>query len=629
MSFKHLKTSFILAGGVVVAMTVAGGIWSSLAFFRLSRLMEREIQTSKETIELASEISGTLEREDDALLLALSPQPEGARVDLGRERARSDEARRRLAARLRDSGTPDLERDVAEYRRAGDALLRIPDPGEARDFYHKAVNPRLRRAVGDCASIREIHFHRIEAAGIGARDEAARSTWFVLGISFAALVLSSLVALRLARSVVGPVTVLSRSMDAVRTGDFGRRISIPSSNELGRLADGFNRMTEALAEFQRLNVSEVVNAKERLEAALAALPDAVFLLDAGGGILSMSPLARRMVGDGAETVRKIYDLLLPQETLWAIARALKGEASPEGPVDLGKAVPLSLGGRTRSLLPKVYPVSGDSGGLSGAVVFYDVTDLARLDELRSEMVAVASHELKTPLTTLRMNLLLLQETMKDMTGPQKEIFDTALLGCRELQGTVDELLDLTRIEAGQLRLSMDRVDMNSLVRDLVASESSRFEGAEIYFEYVESVAVSFVRGDAVRLRIALSNVLGNALKYTPPKGKVRVRVQEERSPDGARPSRILISVEDTGPGIRSEYREKVFEKFFRVEHHSRPGKPKVGGAGIGLYLTRQIIEAHGGTIRCEPGEGGLGTRFAISLTAEPQEIRLIPEKAIS
>jgi NtrC-family two-component system sensor histidine kinase KinB len=90
-----------------------------------------------------------------------------------------------------------------------------------------------------------------------------------------------------------------------------------------------------------------------------------------------------------------------------------------------------------------------------------------------------------------------------------------------------------------------------------------------------------------------------------------------------------VSVTDTGPGIRSEYREKVFEKFFRVEHHSGQGKPNVGGAGIGLYLTRQIIEAHGGTIRCEPGDQGIGTRFAITLSAEAEEVRLTQERAIS
>jgi NtrC-family two-component system sensor histidine kinase KinB len=380
-------------------------------------------------------------------------------------------------------------------------------------------------------------------------------------------------------------------------------------------------MTQALSEFHRLNVKEVLEAKERLEATLAALPDAVFLLDSQGGIISMSPLARKIVGDESEKVRRIYDLLLPTDCLEAIGKALKGDLSLEAPVDLGKAVPITLGGRTRSFLPRVLPVSSDSAGHSGAVVvFYDVTQLAKLDELRTEMVAVASHELKTPLTTLRMNLLLLEESLKGLSSREREILATALMGCRELQSTVDELLDLGRIEAGQLRLSLDRIEMNALVGDLVASAGGRSEGANIFLELHPAARPVYIRGDAARIRIALSNLLDNALKYTPAKGRVKVDVSWSPPASSEDRPAVIVSVSDTGPGIRNEFRERIFEKFFRVEHQTAGQKPAVGGAGIGLYLTRQIIEAHGGRVWCEPGEQGAGTRFAVLLAAEPAQV---------
>jgi NtrC-family two-component system sensor histidine kinase KinB len=633
MNFRHLKTSFILAGGLVVATTVVCGIWSWLTFFRLSRVMGREIQTSNETIELTTELSEILEREDDALLLSISGVAKRAAVDLGKERLRFDRVYERLVASLNESGeravATDLRDFVAEYRRLGDLLLSMADLAGARDFYHKSVNPALRRVVGACGKVRELNFRSIEIAGVAARDEAARSTWIVLGISLAALVISSVVALRLARSVVVPVTELSRSLDAVRTGDFHRQVSIAPQNELGRLAEGFNRMTRALAEFHRLNVKEVLEAKERLEATLAALPDAVFLLDSQGGIISMSPLARKIVGDEPDKVRRIYDLVLPSDCLAAIAKALQGDFSAEAPGDLGKAVPITLGFRTRSFLPRVLPVAGDSAGRSGTVVvFYDVTELAKLDELRTEMVAVASHELKTPLTTLRMNLLLLEENLKGLSSREREILSTALMGCRELQSTVDELLDLGRIEAGQLRLTLDRTDMNALVGDLVTSLGARFGDADIFLELHQAPRPAYVRGDAARLRIALSNLLDNALKYTPAKGHVKVDVSlREQAPSG-HGSAVTIAVSDSGPGIRSEFRERIFEKFFRVEHQMAGQKPRVGGAGIGLYLARQIVEAHGGRVRCEPGERGVGTRFAMTLAAEPAQVgvSMDPEK---
>jgi NtrC-family two-component system sensor histidine kinase KinB len=124
-----------------------------------------------------------------------------------------------------------------------------------------------------------------------------------------------------------------------------------------------------------------------------------------------------------------------------------------------------------------------------------------------------------------------------------------------------------------------------------------------------------VRGDAARLRIVFANLLGNALKYTP-RGEVVVRLELlPAATEGGRPL-LEVSVTDTGPGIPAEFRERVFEKFFRVEDQ-RAGPPQgVRGAGIGLYLCRQIVEAHGGTIRCEAGASGAGTRVVIRLEAE-------------
>jgi NtrC-family two-component system sensor histidine kinase KinB len=126
-----------------------------------------------------------------------------------------------------------------------------------------------------------------------------------------------------------------------------------------------------------------------------------------------------------------------------------------------------------------------------------------------------------------------------------------------------------------------------------------------------------VRGDPARLGIVLSNVLTNALKYTPRGGRVTVRVSPvQGTPDG-KGGAVQIAVTDTGPGVPEEFRERVFEKFFRVEHHTPNGAKDVRGSGIGLYLCRQIIEAHGGTIRCEAGDDGRGTRIVIQLRLQP------------
>jgi signal transduction histidine kinase len=247
-------------------------------------------------------------------------------------------------------------------------------------------------------------------------------------------------------------------------------------------------------------------------------------------------------------------------------------------------------------------------------VLADVTAIARLDELRSELVAVASHELKTPLTSLRMNLLLLRERADNLEARQTEILAAAVLAAEELAGTIDELLDLTRIEAGQLRLQRERVDLDVLMEQAARSLRPRFEDAAIHLHIVRETPAVVVQGDAARLRIVFLNLLDNALKYTPSGGEVEVRLASslDASP------RLDITVTDTGPGIPAAFRERIFEKFLRVEHHQEGQSKGVPGAGIGLYLCRQIVEAHGGSIRCELGAYGRGTRFLIDLPASEE-----------
>jgi NtrC-family two-component system sensor histidine kinase KinB len=423
------------------------------------------------------------------------------------------------------------------------------------------------------------------------------------------------VAILLARTVLRPVHELSTSVDALRLGDFDRRVQVTSPDELGQLAEGFNRMAETLTEFHRSNLGEVLRAKETLEAVLAALPDAVIVLDPEGYIVTTNALARAILQvTGAEHAQRIRDLPFPAHGLQALRAALHGERTIETRVDLSHAFTVSLDGRQRRFLLMATPIPEFSAGRCGAVaVLYDVTEFARLDELRAELIAVASHELKTPLTTLRMNLLLLGESAQNLTPRQQEILAAASMGCQELASTIDELLDLTRIEAGQLRLAQDMVDLYAVIEQTVSALCPRYEDATVTLQIRRECRRALVRGDAARLGIVFTNLLTNALTYTPCGGAVSIAVTSQQSTGRNGTPLLRIAVTDTGPGIPREFRERVFEKFFRVEHHRANCANGARGAGIGLYLCRQIIEAHGGKIWCEPGDDGHGTRIAFSL----------------
>jgi NtrC-family two-component system sensor histidine kinase KinB len=395
-----------------------------------------------------------------------------------------------------------------------------------------------------------------------------------------------MVVIHFARVVVAPIVEMTRVVQAIRRGDFSQRVTSSRDDETGRLSTGLSRMADELEEFRRTNIGEVIHAKETLEATLGAFPDAVLVIDEARNVSAANPRAQAV-------------LPLPEGTLEA------GKSSLET-VDLTKTIEVTLSGQPRRLLPRMVPIADGRGAV---LVLSDVTELARLDERRLELVAVASHELRTPLTTMRMTLSMLHEHAVQYNARDRELISTAMLGVEQLAALVDEFLDLTRIEAGQLRLHWTHVLARDLVSSTVKTATPAADQANVTLEVEHDPSTpGEVPGDPARMAMVVSNLLTNAIKYTPAGGRVLIRTS-------GTPGELTIEVSDTGPGIPAELRERVFERFFRVEH-SQKSAPPSAGVGIGLYIARQVIELHGGTIRCDTGPLG-GARVTVTIGKLP------------
>jgi NtrC-family two-component system sensor histidine kinase KinB len=616
-----MQTRFILAGALLVLTTVLSSLWSAWTFARLSTVVGDTLRDSQAAIDVTTALAGSLEREDDALLLALSGNVDAARKQLAAEQQRGEEQYRRLLAVLREDEPEELRlarrlrQELDQYRQAGSDLLGIAADPAALKRYHKEVNPLLRQAVSTCAGIREGSFKQMQRAGIRARDEAGQATWVVIAVSVAAVLLASIVAAWLARSILAPVRELTASVDALRQGNFDRRVQIGSIDELGQLAAGFNRMAESLAEYRTSSLGELLAAKMTLEATLNALPDAVFVIAPDGELVAVNPPGKAVLdARRAGSASRLQELPLLPEHREAVSLALAGQRSNRPRTDFQHTLPVMLGGRPHRLFLTAIPIPEFLPHRNGAVVILDdVTEFARLDELRSELIGIASHELKTPLTTLRMNLLLLGEKADNLTPRQREILAAAVAGCEEFGSTIDELLDVTRIEAGQLRLNLAPVNVCAVIDRALARLRPRFEDARVHVHLDCGDLGAMVQADADRLGLVFTNLLTNALKYAPADSTVAIRVASGQNAGVREPRLLQIAVTDAGPGIPADFRERVFEKFFRVEDHLGHDPTGLRGTGIGLYLCREIIKAHGGAITCEPGDAGVGTRIAITL----------------
>jgi len=618
MSRLGLRLRFGIATLLLVATTVTASVWTLAALSRLSGVVTDTVRESEAVTAVTSQLAGALEREDDGVLLVLAGDPRGTSV-LAQERGVVDKA----VADLFDVLGPVDERELASplqaelqaYRTAADAVITVAPARDALVQYHQRANPQLRRAVALTTVIRDRHFELARQAVTGARDEANASRQAVLLITLAALGFAVLVAWYLTTTVVGPLRRLTRGANAIREGRFDERIELASRDELGELASAFNQMAEDLAEFRRTNVGEVVRAKNTLEATLEALPDAVVLLDASCRILSMNRAAlTAFTAGGVRDPMSLRDLLIDGLDHGAIEEAIRLGTQTPSAIDLTHTIPIHRNGSLQRLLPRVVPVPGSGAQPGGAILLlYDVTDLARVDEMRSELVAVASHELQTPLTTLRMTLLMLQETSHLLPSRQRELVATSLIGVEQLTDTVHEFLDLTRIEAGQLRLDLEPVPVAGLLAEVVRRAQRQADAQDVRLSTEVDAALPTVIGDQRRLQVVFDNILSNALKYTPSGGDIRLSARRPTSADGRRTPRLLISVTDMGPGVPIGFRTRIFDKFFRLEHQQPDGRPHARGAGIGLYMCRQIVELHGGRIECSAGANGCGACIIVEL----------------
>ncbi|WP_394840046.1 ATP-binding protein [Pendulispora rubella] len=610
MKALGLGGRFLVAGVLLVATSAASSAWSALAFRRVSLVVDSAVRASEQTVAATGALASDLEREDDALLLTLADAVRGRR-ELHERRALVERSLSHLDALLEHpeqrEKTAALRVDVRAYHEAGDALLAHAHDADTRIRYHEEVNPLLRRAVSDSARLREDDFRSTQSVAAWARDQASQATQILAVVFSAALLLSILVALYLARVVLLPIGELSRGVEAIRRGDFSGRVRARHGDELGQLADGFNRMADDLEEFRRANIGEVIAAKETLEATLAALPDAVLVVESGGNVSSAN----------ARATEVMRNLSLPEAVRTALDASLRGEVVSL-PLDLSRALVVRVGEEHRRVLPRIVPIEGLPNGRHGAVLLLsDVTELARLDELRLELVAVASHELRTPLTTLRMTLLMLEERAGRLDETNRELVLTALMGVEQLAGTVAEFLDLTRIEAGELRLQSEQLDLGLVLRQTLAAIQPRADESNrgIRLHLPTDTAPLALHGDLARLTVVFSNILQNALKYTPSGSAIDVGVARADE-------KLRVTIADRGPGVPEEFRERIFDKFFRVEHY-RLGSD-VHGSGIGLYIAREIIHAHGGSIACEPVSDGPGACIVVTL---PESATTTPREA--
>lgn len=420
----------------------------------------------------------------------------------------------------------------------------------------------------------------------------------------AALLLAFLLSIILTRSMGRSISEMIGIAKAIGDGEYEKRLRFYPGKEFEALGDSINHMAASIER----HVWTITEQKREFEAILNGMQEGVMVLDAEGRISTVNP-ALGDIFPGAVSFEGLrpLEVVLSPELQKACEAGLNAEAD---------SAPVSI--LIEPAKGKVYEVTivrieNESTSLGAIVVFHDISELKRLERVRRDFVANVSHELRTPLTTVKGYAETLIDN--DMTKGERArgFLEIILKNADHMAKMVDDLMSLSRLEGGQERFSMQRMNARGAMTEAIRTCQPLAEAVAVDLSSSLPEDGVFVRADFDRVVQVFRNLLENAIRYSPSGEAVAVSHK-------ARGNEIVFSVSDRGPGIPAEDRERIFERFYRVEKHRT--KKGGGSTGLGLAISKHIIERHGCRIWVESrADGQDGAVFNFTLPAFAEEAR--------
>jgi signal transduction histidine kinase/HAMP domain-containing protein len=617
-----LRTRIVLTLVPLLVLLAVLGTVGAILLYRLGDSIGLILRENYESVVAMQRLNEALERIDSSFQFALSESDKDAKEQFDRNwtvyrDALSDE-QRNITLPGEGELVQRLEELTERYARRGmDFYAQAARSTRRKDLYYgkDGLLALFKDIKTVSTEILQINQQNMKDAARESRELASNSLMWFAAATTAAVPLAIVLALSTGRTILRPIGALTQAARGISAGNLDQVVPYLARDELGDLAHAFNTMARHLRDIRQSHMSRLLRAQRTSQATIDSFPDPVVVIDSEGRVEMANPAAQHLLGvrvdrerdkshvvlvDGAERASPLA--WQPPESLrQPVADALRNQQAylPEG---FDRALSLRIDERDHFFLPRILPIRDPYGNtLGAAVLLQDVTRFRLLDEVKSNLVATVSHELKTPLTSVRLALhLLIEEAAGPLTAKQLELLLDARENSELLLGRVNNLLDLTRLERGREQLELRPEPPAELLA--AAAEGIRPRAHEKGIELVveSPTDLPLVAADAPKLAHALGNLLENAVMYTDRGGRITLSA-------AAADRGITFTVADTGIGISAEHLPHVFDRFFRV-----PGQSRGGGTGLGLAIAREVVTAHGGIIGCESSPGA-GTVFHFTL----------------
>lgn len=422
-------------------------------------------------------------------------------------------------------------------------------------------------------------------------------------LSLIVLLIGAVLAFFLAFFLTKSIRVLKNTAEEIARGNLKAQADVKSEDEIGDLARSFNRMTDKLLQSHNKvekNIKELSEEHGRMSSLVESVKLGVIMVDLSLNILLANSAAKKILGKSATKKINFKDLSDKIKDSVDISQALSYYVHNGTPLNIKEVMIDDRYFRlfmspVRDIVNKVF--------IGAVIVIEDVTDQKRLDKMRTEIVSITSHQLRTPSTIIKGNLeMVLGGDVGEISDQQKELLEDTYLGNQRMIRLINDLMDVAKIDEGKFKISLESAQLEDVVKDVVKILEPLAKERHVSLNYnYPSVALPPVKINRQRVTQVIQNITDNAIKYScgNDKGSVLVEVQED--------SKFLeVIVKDNGIGIPEAEQDKMFERFSRGSNSTKldPG----GGSGLGLYIAKAVVEQGGGRIWFESKENE-GTVF--------------------
>ena len=468
-----------------------------------------------------------------------------------------------------------------------------------KDTANETLKNQIRQ---DIFEIMKLNMKAIKQKSDVAKHTAEEANLWIAVVGTLCFLIAFNLLVNLPNNIANPIKELTASIKEIANRNYKERVNFMNHNEYGDLAKSFNSMAEKLEEYSSSSLHKLTFEKKRLETLINKMHDPIIGLDNDGIILFVNDEALKIMGLKSENVigKSATTLALSNDLLKTLI-ANKLENSKGHPMTIFADEKESY--FEKEIVKITITPAGDdqSIDIGNVIILRNITVFKELDFAKTNFIATVSHELKTPIASIKMSLLLLekQETGK-INIEQQQLIESIKEDSQRLLKITGELLNLSQLETGNIQLNIENSNAHEIINYAIEAVKKQAEQKNIQIICTAPTNLLRVKADSEKTSWVIINLLTNAIRYSAVNSKINVRLKKENDT-------ILFQIQDHGVGIDSRYKNKVFDKYFQI-----PGSNKTG-TGLGLAISKEFIEAQNGTIHVD-SDLGCGSTFTVRLT---------------